>query len=481
MSSFDSVLTPEDIEYIFSLPEVQAAKTKIDGVSEGKIYFKIALTDSIRAALQSRFGLTFEGISELPMRWIKGDTTPHIDRAVSAFENTYIVYLNDSPGEFLVGDASYPIAQNTGYVFSEGVPHSTAHTGGEPRLLLGPMNELAEPVGGGIVVYYYASQADASGEINNIFNSFTYEVLSGGTSATHWIIDHNVPGGVGPTTGVVYNGEFLIASGVYHLYPVVIRYYTNQGNADYPNTVDPYLPLPVAFGGSYTIGNDLHNVLSSITGSWRISSVSSIGASNPAVVYPMGSTLLGDGETTGFYNLYPAAPCFLEGSQILCQVDGVERYLPIESLRPGTLVKTSRDGFKRVELIGRGEIVNSGTTDRIETRLYKCDKTAYPELTEDLYITGGHGILVSTLTDAQRAKTIELVGDTYVTDRKYRLMACVDERAIPWASEGTYPIWQFALECPNEGMNYGVYANGGLLVESCSLRFMKQKANMVLM
>ena len=195
----------------------------------------------------------------------------------------------------------------------------------------------------------------------------------------------------------------------------------------------------------------------------------------------MGSTLLGDGETTGFYNLYPAAPCFLEGSQILCQVDGVERYLPIESLRPGTLVKTSRDGFKRVELIGRGEIVNSGTTDRIETRLYKCAKTAYPELTEDLYITGGHGILVSTLTDAQRAKTIELVGDTYVTDRKYRLMACVDERAIPWASEGTYPIWQFALECPNEGMNYGVYANGGLLVESCSLRFMKQKANMVLM
>ena len=211
MSSFDAVLTHEDIEYIFSLPEVQTAKTRLDGVSEGKIYFTIALTDSIRTALQARFGLDFSGVSDVPMRWIKGDTAPHIDRAISTFENTYIVYLNDCPGEFLVGDSAYPIAQNTGYVFSEGVHHSTAHTGGEPRLLLGPMNELAEPVGGGPVVYYYASQADASGQINNLYNSLIYEVISN-TSATHWIIDHNV-GGTGPTTGVVYNGEFLVASG----------------------------------------------------------------------------------------------------------------------------------------------------------------------------------------------------------------------------------------------------------------------------
>ena len=29
-------------------------------------------------------------------------------------------------------------------------------------------------------------------------------------------------------------------------------------------------------------------------------------------------------------------------------------------------------------------------------------------------------------------------------------------------------------------MNYGVYANGGLLVETCSINFMKNKSNMVI-
>lgn len=57
-------------------------------------------------------------------------------------------------------------------------------------------------------------------------------------------------------------------------------------------------------------------------------------------------------------------------------------------------------------------------------------------------------------------------------------MACVDERAEPWNSQGTYTIWHFALEHYDEKMNYGVYANGGLLVETCSINFLKNKSNM---
>jgi hypothetical protein len=68
----------------------------------------------------------------------------------------------------------------------------------------------------------------------------------------------------------------------------------------------------------------------------------------------------------------------------------------------------------------------------------------------------------------------------YVTDKKYRLMACVDKRAEPWNSEGAYPIWHFALEHSDERMNYGVYVNGGLLVETCSIQFLKSKSNMTL-
>jgi hypothetical protein len=43
-----------------------------------------------------------------------------------------------------------------------------------------------------------------------------------------------------------------------------------------------------------------------------------------------------------------------------------------------------------------------------------------------------------------------------------------------------YPIWHFALEHADEGMNYGVYANGGLLVETCSIRSLKSRSNMSL-
>jgi acyl-ACP thioesterase len=59
-------------------------------------------------------------------------------------------------------------------------------------------------------------------------------------------------------------------------------------------------------------------------------------------------------------------------------------------------------------------------------------------------------------------------------------MACADERAEPWNSKGAYTIWNFALENPYEKMNYGVYVNGGLLVESCSIYVLKNKSNMVL-
>jgi hypothetical protein len=56
-------------------------------------------------------------------------------------------------------------------------------------------------------------------------------------------------------------------------------------------------------------------------------------------------------------------------------------------------------------------------------------------------------------------------------------MACIDERAEPWNSEGEYTIWHFALENEEEKYNYGVYANG-LLVETCSIFFLKNKSNM---
>jgi hypothetical protein len=389
----NSILNQTDIEYIFSLDEVQNAKKQLDKHENGKIYFTIVITHSIRNALQTRFGLDLSGISNIPMRWIKGDTSPHIDNSPSAFDKTYLVYLNDSLGEFLIGDTSFAIHQNTGFVFNEGISHSVINTGAEPRLLLGPMNEFAEPVGIS-VTYYYPSESDALANTN----------------------------------------------------------------------------LLVAYG-SYTI------ILTGGFTKWRIAS-NSTGSSPQNIIYNVDDVLAGTGSE--IYYLYPSIPCFLEGTTILCSVNGAEEYVPVEKLNNGTLVKTSLNGFKQVVALGKCEIINPGNDDRIENRLYKCSTTKYPTLTNDLYITGCHSILEFPISEIQKQKIINHIGKLYVTDNKYRLMACVDDRAEPWNSKGTYTIYHFALDHENDSMNYGVYANGGLLLETCSIRTMQKQTNMTL-
>ena len=210
---------------------------------------------------------------------------------------------------------------------------------------------------------------------------------------------------------------------------------------------------------------------------WRLASTST-GPASQSIVYYAGQTLAG--TFPDMYYLYPAAPCFLEGSTILCLVDGVEKYVPVESIRKGTLVKTAQDGYKAVEGIGRSTMKNPGDAARIEGRLYRCSREAYPELAEDLYVTGCHSILVDSITDEQREQTVAALGKIFITGKKYRLMACLDPHAEPWASEGDYTVWHFALESPDRFVNFGVYANGGLLVETTSIRFLHEKSNMEL-
>ena len=174
------------------------------------------------------------------------------------------------------------------------------------------------------------------------------------------------------------------------------------------------------------------------------------------------------------YSIY-SIPCFLEGSKILTN----KGYKMVKELRRGDLIQTLYNGFLPIDCIGYSTIYNSGNTERISKRLYRCSTDAYDKLFEDLIVTGCHSILVDEFKEGEREKTFELLEDIYVTDGKLRLPACVDERAIPYEKEGTFTIWHFALENENYYENYGVYANG-LLVESTSKRYMRELSNMIL-
>jgi len=176
----------------------------------------------------------------------------------------------------------------------------------------------------------------------------------------------------------------------------------------------------------------------------------------------------------------PVPSCFREGTLILCMVNGVGQYLPVETLRKGTLVKTLKNGYVPINAIGSSSIYNPENSLRFPNRLYKCTKNSYPELIQDLYITGHHAILMDTITDKERKEITEIVGKVFVTDRKYRLISCVDKRAEPFVEEGTFKIWHFALENADVYMNYGVWANG-LLVETASINFLRNRSGMELL
>lgn len=430
-TAYSSVFSSEELEYLLGHQEVTIAREKLGNSQSGKVYFTVPLTDELRATLNRQFALDFSSVLDLPMRWIVGDSAPHVDSGASEFQHSYLVYLNDSEGEFIVDGISYPITANVGYKFSEGLSHKTEGTGTLPRLLVGPMNEFAEPVG---TPYLYFSTyitdpiPDESQAIATQGSDIVGDISTGNIgSTTQWRISH-----------------------IYYQVTGATYAYVNQNN----NTIFPSSVFTTIYNNGYDLGTFRTN-LSSTTGYFVAN----------LVFYPA--------------NLYPGAPCFLEGTKILCQVDGSDTYLPIESMKPGTLVKTSRDGYKKVELIGKGQIQNPGNTERLEQRLYKCSPANYPELTEDVYLTGCHSILVDTITEFEREILIKQLDRIFVTDKKYRLTAFADKRAQPWVSEGQYTIWHFALENENVKMNYGVYASG-LLVETCCIDRLRNKSGFTL-
>jgi len=386
------VLTSEEIAFINSLDSVISAEEEILHTQASSVKFTAVLPDSIKDILKTKLGLDLFSITDVPMRFIRGDTSAHVDQGESSFENTYIIYLTDSEGEFIIGDDTFEIKKGNAFVFPEGLSHETKGTNDTVRLAIGPMSESGFPVGVG--VYYYLTYQDAI-NVTNLYYS---------------------------------TGSFTIES-----FPVT-----------------PY-------------------------NTWKIAPNSN-GTSSQTTVYKPGDTLNPDGN----YYLYYSVACFLEGSTILCLIDNEEKYVPIQDMRKGTLVKTLENGYRKVELIGRKPFINSGSEERGEQQLYVCSKEKYPELTEDLVLTGDHSILVGAINDEQRKKMTELLGEIFVTENHYRLLAFLDDRAEPWSSMGEHTIWHFALESDNIYVNYGVYANGGLLVESSPIRFIRDKAFMEL-
>ena len=171
--------------------------------------------------------------------------------------------------------------------------------------------------------------------------------------------------------------------------------------------------------------------------------------------------------STSSYNVTAQAPlyitCFCKGTEILCiTTSDEEKYIKVEDLQRNVLVKTYDDVPKRIKSIYQITYKNDKTYHQI------CKLANYANQTNDLYLTGGHAILVDELTETQMKKTLEYWTELRKVKDKYLLLSCINDDAIKIDNDHEYEVYHIVLENDDEMGQYGIYANG-VLSESMSI------------
>ena len=193
----------------------------------------------------------------------------------------------------------------------------------------------------------------------------------------------------------------------------------------------------------------------------------------PSIVSPLANQ--GASTTTYLYDISNNATittfdlnieCFKKGTKILCENDV---YIPIEDLKIGDLVKTYKRGYQKVMMSAHSRLCDY--VKSVSNQLYTYSREKNPDLIEDLHLTGGHSLLMDTLTEDESTnmKQIQWPHDEFMVEDKYKLLAYFRSELCV-AVEQHVDIYHFTLEPPENAKLshvYGVYANG-ILAESCS-------------
>jgi hypothetical protein len=189
-------------------------------------------------------------------------------------------------------------------------------------------------------------------------------------------------------------------------------------------------------------------------------------------------------STNGYIFIKIPIVCFYKGTKILCAINGKDTYVPIEKIGQGTLVKTYKQGYKRVKYNVMGKLNN--TKEHSIDKLFKLSKKRFPELglVEDLYVTGSHALLHDKLNEREiilMKKVIQYAASNYNSiynakiEDKFKLLAYHDERFEEIMMNSVFEIYHIVLENENETFNYGIYANGVLAESTDELTLMRMK------
>ena len=164
--------------------------------------------------------------------------------------------------------------------------------------------------------------------------------------------------------------------------------------------------------------------------------------------------------------------CFCKGTEILCITDK-EEYIKVEDLKINTLVKTYKNESKKIVSIYKTIYKNDTSYHQI------CKISNYENQTNDLYLTGGHSILVDELSETEKSKTLEYWNEYKKINDKYLLLSCVNDNSVKIDDEDDYEVYHIVLDNDDELGQYGIYANG-ILTESMSIHCYKNSTKNIL-
>lgn len=165
--------------------------------------------------------------------------------------------------------------------------------------------------------------------------------------------------------------------------------------------------------------------------------------------------------------------CMGENTKVLCLTkDLKEEQIPVKDLRPGDIVKTYKQGYRKINQIAFQAGLNDTDSKRKTNARFVLRKTEENGLTEDLYVSARHLILVDKLTPEQEKNEIETFTKTFNVMDKSLVQARHHPDFEMVEEPGYYLYYQMTLE--NDGdihQRHGIWTNGYLTETTCEHDF----------
>lgn len=295
-----------------------------------------------------------------------------------------------------------------------------------------------------------------------ILYGFNYNFYDGDTTTS-------VVYGSGNETNLTITGtgsmfSFIFASGISPYPGLTINESSGQMTSSYYNGINNYSLTLIIFNGSLV-------------------------SSSPAI-YSNYNIITFSLQVTN-------AQCYLEGTKILCLINNIETYTNIEDITPNTLIKIYKSSteipqYKKL-LYKSNHKINKITTQNYNNitqtsnkfnQLYVIKKSLeYPELFEDLYITGGHSILVDKLPQQieqlflHSCKYLPCLENKYLlpafANDKCNLVICNSNNTVNNSNSLSYNVYHLVLESDKYDEQFAIWANG-ILSETLTIECYKR-------